>query len=165
MLVPILRNLTQDDVTSLLLPSALKYTHSTCENIDHCRTIWNIIWSCLATIFVCIWAGVHPNMPVPRKPSQSDERTWLDRLGKWWDYWWPSAKNRMFIAGWALLAPELILVWAIRQRFTARAIAMECQQAEERWRVGASIAGSEPGRMTPNQMSKKRSTLMLNLSV
>jgi len=34
-----------------------------CSNVHHCRTVWNIIWSCLVTIFSCTWVAVHPNIP------------------------------------------------------------------------------------------------------
>jgi hypothetical protein len=26
------------------------------------RTIWNIVWSCLSTIFLCTWGSLHPNI-------------------------------------------------------------------------------------------------------
>lgn len=36
-----------------------------CGDIHQCRTIWNIIWSCLATLFACTWLALHLNIPVP----------------------------------------------------------------------------------------------------
>ena len=44
---------------------SLKGNH--CNDLTHCRTIWNIIWSCLVTIFSCTWVAVHPNVPCPKK--------------------------------------------------------------------------------------------------
>ena len=38
-----------------------------CADLTHCRTIWNIVWSCLVTIFLCTWVAVHPNIPCPKK--------------------------------------------------------------------------------------------------
>ena len=40
---------------------------NSCKDITHCRTIWNITWGCLTTIFSCAWVAVHPNIPCPRK--------------------------------------------------------------------------------------------------
>lgn len=67
------------------------------------RTVANIIWSCLSTVFVCLWVVVHPNIP---GPSDSMFVT------------------RLKIMGCMLIAPELVIVWAGRQWFAARHIAV-----------------------------------------
>ena len=61
------------------------------------RTIWDIIWSCLATIFACSWVSVYPNIPAP---NESWLRIFLRRL------------ELMF---WVVVAPEVIIAWAFRQ--------------------------------------------------
>ena len=61
------------------------------------RTIWDLLWSCLATIFACSWVSVHPNIP---GPNESSWRIFLRRL------------ELMF---WAVFGPEMIIVWALRQ--------------------------------------------------
>ena len=66
------------------------------------RTIWDILWSCLATIFACSWVSVHPNIP---GPNESWRRIFLRRL------------ELMF---WAVVAPEMIITWAFRQWVGAR---------------------------------------------
>ena len=66
------------------------------------RTIWGILWSCLATIFACAWVSVHPNIPAP---NESSSRIFLRRL------------ELMF---WAVVAPEMIITWALRQWSGAR---------------------------------------------
>jgi hypothetical protein len=66
------------------------------------RTIWNILWSCLATLFACSWVSVHPNIPAP---NQSSWRIFLRRL------------ELMF---WAVIGPEIIITWAYRQWSGAR---------------------------------------------
>ena len=66
------------------------------------RTAGNIIWSCLTTVFLCLWVVVHPNIP---GPSDSMFVT------------------RLKIMGCMLIAPELVIVWAGRQWFAARHIA------------------------------------------
>jgi len=69
------------------------------------RSIWDIVWSCLVTIFACSWVSVHPNIP---GRGESKAKIALRRL------------ELMF---WAIVAPELIIYWAMRQWFGARRIA------------------------------------------
>ena len=66
------------------------------------RTLWDILWSCLATIFACSWVSVHPNIP---SPNESSRRIFLRRL------------ELMF---WAVFGPEMIITWAVRQWLGAR---------------------------------------------
>ncbi|KAG6818343.1 hypothetical protein H0H93_005858 [Arthromyces matolae] len=68
------------------------------------RSIYNIVWSCLTTIFACTWLAVHPNVPLV------GERLFVRRLK---------------ICGLALVAPELIVLWAIRQWFSSRRLALK----------------------------------------
>ena len=66
------------------------------------RSIWDILWSCLATIFACSWVSVHPNIP---GPNESSRRVFLRRL------------ELMF---WAVVNPEMLITWALRQWSSAR---------------------------------------------
>ena len=66
------------------------------------RSIWDILWSCLATILACSWVSVHPNIPAP---NESSWRIFLRRL------------ELMF---WAVIGPEFIISWAFRQWLGAR---------------------------------------------
>ena len=66
------------------------------------RTIWDILWSCLATIFACSWVSIHPNIPAP---NESPRRIFLRRL------------ELMY---WAVVSPEMIITWALRQWLGAR---------------------------------------------
>ena len=66
------------------------------------RSMWDILWSCLATIFACSWVSVHPNIPAP---NESSWRIFLRRL------------ELMF---WAVIGPEMIITWAFRQWSGAR---------------------------------------------
>jgi len=34
-----------------------------CNDVHNCRTLWSIIYSCLATIFACTWVSYHPDIP------------------------------------------------------------------------------------------------------
>ena len=66
------------------------------------RSLWDILWSCLATIFACSWVSIHPNIP---GPNESQLRIFLRRL------------ELMF---WAVVGPEMIIGWAFRQWLGAR---------------------------------------------
>jgi hypothetical protein len=96
------------------LPVALSQsTSNTCADVDNCRTRWNIIWSCLATILLCTWTSLHPNIPEPINRNNMN--------------WWQNLKSKalaviveqmpLFIC--ALIVPEYILAWAIRQFLVA----------------------------------------------
>src|SRR6266571_9113800 len=66
------------------------------------RTLFGITWSCLSTIILCAWTAVHPNVP-PRS--------------KWKARW-----VRLKLMFWMIIAPELVLAWAVRQFFAAKDI-------------------------------------------
>ncbi|KAJ7364214.1 hypothetical protein DFH08DRAFT_1016290 [Mycena albidolilacea] len=73
-----------------------------CDDINHCRKLFHIVWGCVATIFACTWVSVHPNVP---PHSQS-------RLALFW--------RRLKMMLIAVLAPELIVAFAARQILVAR---------------------------------------------
>lgn len=107
-------NVTRD-VAGLLVSSSssiLAGRVGQCDNINYCRTLWNIIWSCLITIFACIWVAIHPNITPPRAPPKNRlERLAGTRRG---------LGERLAMALLSLLAPEFIFVWALRQWLHAR---------------------------------------------
>ena len=89
-----------------------------CTNLTHCRTIWSIVWSCLVTIFSCTWVAVHPNIPCPKKREANG---WVVRciLNPLLSF----AEHRLPLFVCALLVPEYVLAWAVRQFLSARKIA------------------------------------------
>ena len=91
---------------------------SSCADLTHSRTIWNIIWSCLATIFSCTWVAVHLNMPCPKqREAKNHFQRWIQNpLLSFGEHCLP-----LFIC--ALLVPEYVLAWAIRQYMVAQKIA------------------------------------------
>ena len=93
---------------------------NSCADVTHARTIWNIIWSCLATIFSCTWVAVHPNMPCPKKrEAKNCFQRWIrNPLLSF-------AEHRLPLFICALLVPEYVLAWAIRQYMVARKIARD----------------------------------------
>jgi hypothetical protein len=77
------------------------------------RTIWNIIWSCLSTIFICTWGSLHPNI------SSTPDEPGMGRLDKLRKSLVELLTYKVPLFLWALLVPEYILAWAIRQYITA----------------------------------------------
>lgn len=81
------------DSLSLPIPSPNDCTQSN----DSTRTVPGIVLSCLTTMFACTWTSVHPNIPSNRL---SDRQLLWQRV-------------KVFIV--ALIAPELIVAWALIQ--------------------------------------------------
>jgi hypothetical protein len=100
-------------VDAVPVPSVDEYIPPACFDLRYCRTIWNIVSSCLATIFSCTWVAVHRNIPDPASR------------------WYTVALMRGGITLWALLAPELIFYWAIQQWFVAGDIASVNERARK----------------------------------
>ena len=91
-----------------------------CADLSHCRTIWNIVWSCLATIFSCTWVAIHPNI---QRPETGEAKSWIRRCI--WNPLWLLVEYRLPLFICALLLPEYVLAWAIRQFLSARKMARE----------------------------------------
>ena len=91
---------------------------NSCTNLTHCRSTWNIIWSCIVTIFSCTWVAIHPNMPCPKKrEAKNCFQRWIrNPLLLFTEHHLP-----LFVC--ALLVPEYALAWAIRQYLSAQKIA------------------------------------------
>ncbi|KAI0041630.1 hypothetical protein FA95DRAFT_1565186 [Auriscalpium vulgare] len=87
-----------------------------CTDIDSCRTLSNIVLSCLATIFACVWTAVHRNIARP-------SRDWRSRLLNIVDM------AKVVIV--TLLVPEWVLAWAVRQYLIARAVAATLEESRE----------------------------------
>jgi len=78
-----------------------------CNDLNNCRSLWDIISSCALTIFLCTWVSAHPNIPSP-------------------DEGWPKVTiRRMGLMLATLVVPEAIIGWALRQRLAASALAKE----------------------------------------
>ena len=93
-------------------------TGNHCNNLGHCRTIWNIVWSCLATIFSCTWVAMHPNVPCSKK---REANSWIERYI--WNPLLSFVEHRLPLFICVLLVPEYMLAWAIRQFLKAHGIA------------------------------------------
>ncbi|KAI3621013.1 hypothetical protein WG66_014579 [Moniliophthora roreri] len=83
---------------------------STCDDIDKCRTIADILWNCYSVVLLCTWVAVHPDVP-----SVKDHLTVvLMKYG--------------IIVFMAIVAPELIILWALRQWVSCRKIAQKYKE-------------------------------------
>ncbi|KAJ7700440.1 hypothetical protein B0H17DRAFT_1251388 [Mycena rosella] len=78
-----------------------------CDDINNCRKLFDIVWGCLITIFAYTWVSVHPNVP---PPDQS-------RLALLW--------RRLKMMLIAVLAPEVMVGFATRQFLVARNFSKE----------------------------------------
>ncbi|KAI3603596.1 hypothetical protein WG66_006077 [Moniliophthora roreri] len=78
-----------------------------CININGCRTTTSILWSCLSVILICTWVAIHPN--IPRVGTHSAVVVYKNI-------------EHMVIA---ILAPEIIILWAMRQWYSAKEIAKQ----------------------------------------
>ncbi|KAK0476270.1 hypothetical protein EDD18DRAFT_168649 [Armillaria luteobubalina] len=80
------------------------------------RTELSIIWSCLATIFASTWLAVHPNVPGFNLTKEGSIWGIFDR---------PTimcSLERLKLMLIAILAPEFMVGWAIRQFLVARKV-------------------------------------------
>ena len=89
-------------VANLLEESSINATSVVLSTPADQRSLWDILWSCLATLFACSWVSVHPNIPGP------DES------------WWRIYFRRLELMFWTAFAPEMIISWAFRQWLGAR---------------------------------------------
>src|ERR1700730_3906871 len=98
--------------TSLGLPRPIDVVANqgiSCNDLHQCRTLWSIVWSCVAVVLSCTWNSMHPNISGP------------------YEKWHRIALRRVGLMTAALIAPEFVVVWAMRQRIVARRLAEEHQ--------------------------------------
>ncbi|KAF8998425.1 hypothetical protein BDQ17DRAFT_1247740 [Cyathus striatus] len=79
------------------------------------RTRLDILWSCVSTLFLATWVSVHPNIPDP------DEENWKI-------FW-----RRLKLMYWAVVAPELVFTFAVRQYMGARSLRKLYQGSGYNW--------------------------------
>ncbi|KAJ7811848.1 hypothetical protein B0H13DRAFT_2472195 [Mycena leptocephala] len=109
LLPPILVHLLSRNGSAAPVPHTLNNRSwpDSCDDINNCRKLFDIIWGCLATIFACTWVSVHPNVPAPNQ----------SRLALFW------RRLKMMII--AIIAPEIMVGFAARQFFAARLLSKE----------------------------------------
>lgn len=88
------------------------------------RSALGIAWTCLVIVFACTWTAIHPNIPA------KDVRDSACRI-QWW---------RIAHSLWALLVPELMVMWAVQQWAEARQVSEAYRKACAR---GESISTND----------------------
>ncbi|KAF8644618.1 hypothetical protein AX16_008368 [Volvariella volvacea WC 439] len=88
----------------LILNTIVSAAEGTCDP-RRFRTLWDIAYNCISTIAICTFFAIHHNIP-----DQNASTT-----GKVWQ----KVKTTLY----AILAPEAVILWAMRQRFVASRIA------------------------------------------
>ncbi|KAK0185525.1 hypothetical protein F5146DRAFT_986990 [Armillaria mellea] len=71
------------------------------------RSAWDVIFSCIVTVFACTWIAVHPNVPGPDLKSRG---------------WVFIGLHRLKLMAIAIVVPEVIIIWAFRQWIVASTI-------------------------------------------
>ncbi|KIM20613.1 hypothetical protein M408DRAFT_129565 [Serendipita vermifera MAFF 305830] len=90
---------------------------ASCDGQYSQRSLAGIVRSCLWTIFLCTWVAVHPNVHFR---AEKQHEHWTE---KWlWDPLHEIATYKLPLFLWALLVPEYILSWAVRQYLQAGVI-------------------------------------------
>jgi hypothetical protein len=114
-----LHTLAQANTGSIPATNDDQSTSDACNDINNCRKLSSIVWSCLSTILLCTWVAIHPNIP---EPVNTEGMTFWQRcrLGLRNT---PMEKLLPFIT--ALLVPEYILAWSVSQRRAAALLVKE----------------------------------------
>ena len=104
-------------------------TLDNCGDIRSCRTTEEIIYSCLAVIFACTWVAIHPN--VPRLFVKGEYKNETEEFYEICDSFsiHPAVVTLLDVLFMllALLFPELVVLWAMRQWVAARKLAGKYQ--------------------------------------
>jgi hypothetical protein len=94
------------------------------------RTLWELTYSSAATIFACIWVSVHPNVPARTRDGHCSG-SWVHRISlkfialctwRLKDVCSEGLRDRILLMLIAFIAPEIIVLFASRQRNVAIAL-------------------------------------------
>ena len=114
-------------LTYQLVVQAADAPSESCVNGHSKRTIFNIVWACVATI-ICAWPAIYPNI----LPRESPFKRTLRRI------------ELMF---WTAVAPEILSAYALNQRLAAMTIrdvyndgkgVFVCLTSSNEWAYGKS---------------------------
>ena len=86
-----------------------------------------ILWSCIITIFACIYTAIHDDIPSRRRPV------------------WSMVARKLHWAFTALMCPEVVLLAASRQWRAARQITNKLNKLTPRSTGGQDLENVEPG--------------------
>ncbi|KAF8657412.1 hypothetical protein AX16_002209 [Volvariella volvacea WC 439] len=97
------------NIQSPICVVAATMTTSQCDP-TRTRTIFDILYSCIGVILLCTYISMHHNIP--------------DQEDSWGKVMWMKIRTTLY----ALVAPEMVIMWAIRQRMMAGRIAKSHKQ-------------------------------------
>lgn len=89
------------DLVNILFRDIIPNSHFVTRGVN------DIVISCVATIFACTWTAMHPNIPSPC------------------DSGWEIFKRKVITMVVAILVPEAVTAWALKQNLSARNIERE----------------------------------------
>ncbi|KZP06426.1 hypothetical protein FIBSPDRAFT_764447 [Athelia psychrophila] len=129
-------NITSIPTANLSLSTISDLTNATtspqgCIYIKTCRTLHQIVGSCVVTIFACAWFAVHRNIPAPKPPPSRIPNVFF-RFAHWARSFVQDQREPAIVLVVALLAPEWILAWALRQALVARRLTRKLEKARSK---------------------------------
>ncbi|KAF8329163.1 uncharacterized protein EI90DRAFT_3017398 [Cantharellus anzutake] len=89
-----------------------------CNDLRNCRTMWNLVYSCLLTIFICVWTAVHPNVV-------EGDRGGMDLVGEI-----VNRDDRFGLMRSSLIFPELVVAKAWDEFSKAWKLSRKCKNVE-----------------------------------
>ncbi|KAF8329167.1 uncharacterized protein EI90DRAFT_3017402 [Cantharellus anzutake] len=92
-----------------------------CNDLRNCRTLWNLVYSCLLTIFICVWTAVHPNVEHHRRMNLSMG----DRIEEVME-----RRDRFGLMRSSLIFPEWVVAMAWEEFSAAWKISRKCKNVE-----------------------------------
>ncbi|KAF7979534.1 hypothetical protein HWV62_42122 [Athelia sp. TMB] len=115
--------------TSLVAPTSgnAALPGDECYDIRYCRTLGGLIQSCIVTILACVWFAVHRNIPAPKVDHPHNSFFVRVLLFVWYKILDQRQAATVFVV--ALLVPEWVLAWALRQFFVARRLTKKLEEA------------------------------------
>ncbi|KAF8641289.1 hypothetical protein AX16_010068 [Volvariella volvacea WC 439] len=103
---PVPATIPASPIPSPVCVVAAAVTASECDP-TRTRTILDILYSCIGVILLCTYISMHHNIP--------------DQDDSWAKVMWSKFRTMLY----ALMAPEMVIMWAIRQWIMARKIARD----------------------------------------
>ncbi|KAF8318583.1 uncharacterized protein EI90DRAFT_2978752 [Cantharellus anzutake] len=91
-----------------------------CNDLRNCRTMWNLVYSCLLTIFICIWTAVHPDVVKGDEHQGLGHRMKKEIL----------RSDRLGLMRSSLIFPELVVALAWGEFSRAWVLSRECKNVE-----------------------------------
>ncbi|KAF7980020.1 hypothetical protein HWV62_40136 [Athelia sp. TMB] len=124
-----------------------------CERLDGCRSLYSIVQSCIVTILACVWFAVHRNVPAPKSERPHHDNLFVRATLSFW-HRALDQRQAAIVFVVALLAPEWVLAWALRQFLVARGLAkkLEAARAEANEARNKRISGSTEAETDPGEI-------------